>query len=102
MAGGEKAQIRLANPNTYFNITKYARFENIEFTGEDLFAVATNRTGSLQGFMGNQGILAFMPFTKCSIKDDPSTLDTLSEFELKQEDFMKVVNSGANNFVYEC
>jgi hypothetical protein len=33
-----KPQIRLANPYTYFNITNYALFENIDFTGEDLFA----------------------------------------------------------------
>jgi hypothetical protein len=37
---GEKAQIRLASPHTYFNVTNFAHFENIEFTGEDLFAVS--------------------------------------------------------------
>ena len=34
----EKPQIRIAHPWTYFNITNQALFENIEFTGEDLFA----------------------------------------------------------------
>ena len=41
VSGGDRAKIRLANPHTYFNITNYARFENIEFTGEDMFAKAT-------------------------------------------------------------
>ena len=38
---GEKAQIRIANEYTYFNITNFAEFRDIEFTGEDLFASAT-------------------------------------------------------------
>ena len=40
IANGEKSQIRIAHPWTYFNITNHARFVNIEFTGEDLFAKA--------------------------------------------------------------
>ena len=47
VAAGKKAQIRLANPHTYFNITNSARFENIEFTGEDLFAVSTFKKESI-------------------------------------------------------
>ena len=61
---GEKAQIRISNPYTYFNITKTAKFENIEFTGEDLFA-STKLNGFSMDFMGQYGILAFMPFSKC-------------------------------------
>ena len=38
VAAGEKVQIRLASPYSYFNITNVAHFENIEFTGEDMFA----------------------------------------------------------------
>ena len=50
VAGGEKAQIRIAHPWTYFNITNSAVFKNIEFTGEDLFAKATFK-GNEMGFM---------------------------------------------------
>ena len=64
VAKGEKVQIRIANPYTYFNITSYMHFENIEFTGEDLFAEATLNEKEM-GFMDKWGVLAFMPFTKC-------------------------------------
>ena len=37
-AGDPKPEIRVANTYTYFNITNAAYFENIAFTGEDLFA----------------------------------------------------------------
>ena len=37
-AGDSKPEIRVANTYTYFNITNFAQFENITFTGEDLFA----------------------------------------------------------------
>ena len=50
--GGEKAQIRIANPYTSFNITNDAVFENIEFTGEDLFANITDSENEDMGFMG--------------------------------------------------
>ena len=36
--GDPKPEIRVANTYTYFNISNYAYFENITFTGEDLFA----------------------------------------------------------------
>lgn len=41
VAAGEKVQVRLSSPYSYFNITNVAHFENIEFTGEDMFAQAT-------------------------------------------------------------
>ena len=31
-----------------------------------------------------------MPFTKCSIQEDPAKLTTLDEITLKKEDFVKV------------
>mmetsp|Transcript_342 Transcript_342/g.467 ORF Transcript_342/g.467 Transcript_342/m.467 type:complete len:122 (+) Transcript_342:2101-2466(+) len=37
---GEKPEIRIASPWTSFNITNQVLFENIKFTGEDLFASA--------------------------------------------------------------
>ena len=40
VAAGERAEIRLSTPYTFFNVTNWAKFENIEFTGEDLFADA--------------------------------------------------------------
>lgn len=49
---GEKSQIRISSPHTYFNITNFARFENIEFTGEDLFAKSTY-DGSEMDFGGD-------------------------------------------------
>ena len=49
VAAGEKVQIRLASPYSYFNITNVAHFENIEFTGEDMFASATV-SGAEMGF----------------------------------------------------
>lgn len=92
MAAGEKAQIRIANPYTYFNITNYARFENIEFTGEDLFASATYE-GAPMGFMGDLGILAYMPFVKCQIEQDASKLSTIDDITLKEMDFVKVMTN---------
>ena len=42
-AGDPKPQIRVANTFTYFNISNYAQFENISFTGEDLLATLHQR-----------------------------------------------------------
>ena len=95
VANGDKAQIRIANPYTYFNITNYASFENIEFTGEDLFAKATYN-GESMGFMDELGILAFMPFTKCQVQQDASKLSTIDEITVKTMDFLKVYESWAN------
>lgn len=92
VANGEKAQIRIANPYTYFNITNYASFENIEFTGEDLFAKATYN-GEPMSFMDDLGILAFMPFTKCQVQQDASKLSTIDEITIKTMDFLKVYES---------
>ena len=66
-----KPQIRIANPYTYFNITNYALFENIDFTGEDLFAEITR--GSEGGFMQPWGAMGFFPSTKCTVKEEPKT-----------------------------
>ena len=66
VAAGEKAQIRIPNPYTKFNVTNYMKFENIEFTGEDLFASVTFMEEEM-GFMGQHGLLAYMPFEKCHI-----------------------------------
>ena len=49
VAAGEKVQIRISSPSSYFNITNVAHFENIEFTGEDMFAQATV-SGAAMGF----------------------------------------------------
>lgn len=78
VAGGEKVQIRLANPHTYFNVTNYMRFENIEFTGEDLFAEAMYNDKPM-GFMDQWGILAFMPFNKCQVLNDKDSLTVIDE-----------------------
>ena len=59
VAKGEKAQIRISHPWTYFNITNQVQFENIEFTGEDLFASATYSTGGTNyEFMDQWNLLA--------------------------------------------
>ena len=62
--GHRKPQIRIANAYTYFNITRYMLFENIEFTGEDLFA--KENYGS-NGFMSPWGAIGFLPSSKCHI-----------------------------------
>ena len=55
-------------------------FENIEFTGEDLFASATYiESGTIHDFMGQWNLLSIMPFKKCKIHNDPDSLDTLDE-----------------------
>ena len=41
VAAGERPELRISSPWTNFNITNKAIFENINFSGEDLFAVAT-------------------------------------------------------------
>ena len=51
VSAGERPQIRLPNTYTSFNITNHAVFENIEFTGEDLFAEA-KLDGAHMGYMG--------------------------------------------------
>ncbi len=60
------AEIRIASPYMNFNITGSASFENIEFTGEDLFAKAT-LNGVEMGYAGDLGMLAFLPIKKCLI-----------------------------------
>ena len=87
--GGEKAQIRLANPYTNFNITNSMTFKNIEFTGEDLFASA-KLNGEEMGFMDQYGILAYMPFTKCTIQQDAEKLSTIDDITFKKMSFLKV------------
>ena len=42
IAAGEKPVIRIPSPWNFFNMTNWASFENIIFTGEDLFVNATN------------------------------------------------------------
>ena len=64
-------------------------FENIEFTGEDLFAEAT-LDGEEMGFMDQYGILAYMPFTKCTIQEDPSKLNTIDDITFKKMAHLKV------------
>ena len=74
-AGDDKPQIRVANTFTYFNITNFAYFENIEFTGEDLFATfAGSGTSSIADFGDENrwGPLAFLPRTKCRVRKEPS------------------------------
>ena len=67
--GDPKPQIRIANKYTLFNITNYALFENLEFTGEDLFASYTDHMST--GFNYPQGVLGFIPSTKCTVIEDP-------------------------------
>ena len=47
VAAGERVEIRIASPYTYFNITNIAHFENIDFTGEDLFASALHNKATM-------------------------------------------------------
>ena len=47
VAAGERVEIRIASPYTYFNITNIAHFENIDFTGEDLFASALHNKAAM-------------------------------------------------------
>ena len=89
--GDSKPEIRVANTYTYFNITNYAYFENITFTGEDLFALLTTRKDetelenydttisynpdgeyhpSYRNF--KQSALAFYPKTKCTVREEPN------------------------------
>ena len=66
-----KPQIRISNPYTYFNITRYALFQNIDFSGEDLFAHANYATN---GFLSPWGATAFFPVKKCTVVNDPVNL----------------------------
>ena len=70
--GDSKPQIRISNTYTYFNITNFAYFENIAFTGEDLFAKlyqhnAIEAFEHKSTFNLEQGPLAFIPKTKCVV-----------------------------------
>ena len=98
MENGEKAEIRIAHPWTYFNITNHARFENIEFTGEDMLAKATHNGVAFE-FMDQWGPLAFMPFKKCTVKDDPKSLNTISDLRLQSEGSLNLDSKG---MVFEC
>ena len=79
-AGDAKPEIRVANTYTYFNITNYAYFENIAFTGEDLLATvvleghATLQAPYTRGYaLLKQGVLSFYPKTKCKVREEPSS-----------------------------
>ena len=66
----------MANTYTYFNISNYAQFENISFTGEDLFATLHQRYDDVTEVtaFGNfpQTALAFWPKTKCKVREEPT------------------------------
>jgi len=49
------------------------------------------------GYMGQLGQLAFMPFTKCTISEDPSKLNTISELTVRN-----INNFGTSDYKYEC
>ena len=73
--GDPKPQIRFANVYTTFNITNYMSFEDIEFTGEDLFARVEGDHGETYdgGWEDlDQGILAFIPMRKCEVRKEPT------------------------------
>lgn len=98
VSAGEKAQIRIANPWTSFNITNQATFENIEFTGEDLFASAHWQTSTqTYNIMGQWNYLAYMPFRKCRVRDDPDKLTTLDQLHIETLDYVPI-----EGFTYEC
>ena len=73
-AGDAKPEIRVANTYTYFNITNYAYFENIAFTGEDLFA-SLDTPGPwfyADGWARYRwGPLTYYPKTKCKVREEP-------------------------------
>ena len=79
-----------------FNITNMATFENIIFTGEDLFANATYN-GKPFGYMGNYGLLATLPVTKCKVEDDLENIGPIDELKIKPMTFVPM--DGVN---YEC
>ena len=76
--GDSKPEIRVANTYTYFNISNYAYFENLTFTGEDLFANLATRldhhdlTDSEAFQKWRQSALAFYPKTKCKVREEPN------------------------------
>ena len=49
------------------------------------------------GFMGDQGILAFMPFSKCEVQNNAKDLDTLDELDIETLEHI-----GVTDFFYEC
>ena len=75
-AGDPKPEIRVANTYTYFNITNFASFNNISFTGEDLFATLVQRYDNVNSYTAYdkypQSALAFWPQTKCTVRDEPN------------------------------
>ena len=76
-AGDAKPEIRVANTYTYFNITNYAYFENITFTGEDLFASLVGDGPTYWGYTEgwtrySWGPLTFYPMTKCKVREEPT------------------------------
>ena len=94
MSEGEKVEIRVSSPWTNFNITNQMQFENIIFTGEDLFASASYLTYSS---MGQWNLLAFMPFKKCKIHDEPGSLSTIDELRLETLNYVPLAG-----FEYSC
>ena len=94
--GDDKPEIRLSQPWTTFNITNKASFYNLVFSGEDLFANAT-LNGQPFSYMGNYGLLAFLPVKKCKVEDNPDSIGPIDELHLKPMTFVEV--AGVN---FEC
>ena len=94
VAGGEKAEIRVSSPWSFFNITNSAEFMNIEFRGDDLFANATTYSNSM---MGQWNLLAFMPWKKCNVRGDADDLTTLEELRVETLDYVHM-----SGFEYTC
>lgn len=49
------------------------------------------------GYMGDKGILAFMPFTKCTVKEDAEKLSTIDDLFIKKANHVSITD-----FDYEC
>ena len=62
--GHQKPQIRLHNTVSYFNITNFAQFENVQFTAEDSLAMIEDKADSPD--------FAHSPMVKCVFEEEPT------------------------------
>ena len=81
-AGHHKPQIRLHNSISYFNITNFAQFENIQFTAEDSLANITNKTYS-QHF-------DHAPLVKCAFEEEPTEYLANATVEAWKERLLRI------------
>ena len=93
-----KPQIRFANTHTYFNITNEMSFEDIEFTGEDLFARVYQQADrySYTTYDSEQKNLAFLPFSKCTVTREPTQFHSKLEFNAPGTSFVSSLTEAPN------